>query len=438
MSKITLQNDRIVISHKKNIDAQQLQIVSQMNITGKITCFRLNTVALPANLFDQYKNKCIGILNPQNGKYMDVVTIVDKQLPDNEIKTTNNMLDYLQLGVDSQCVLCLNKHLTFGKVITQKVDLIPEDHVTLSAQDAENLGMDIFHNKFTQFEITNNLTNESLILKRSHIKVDPKLPKGTIRLNRKQRCFLSTDMLQYLTNEQVMELKNCNISQEEMATILQVYPEEKDYELQSHLPFEMQKEAFAIIKKHLQPIITFRPVVESFCHKTHKGFAKAIADFYVGKSTIALMCKRPYESDESSNVVRMTNSNMKLLGLEETDMVTLTYKNKSIKCRVLQLDDAKKFDAVNTPIDTNLAIGIPSHLRKKLGMPYIDSCVKIDRDTKYILQKSINEQVVPILLTLFSTNALVESALVSIVLSVLLVPIVVFLNLSSKRNMRIK
>lgn len=438
MSKIALQNDRIVISHKKNSDAQQLQIVSTMNIVGKITRFRLNTVALPSNLFREFKDKCLGILNPQNGKYMDIVTVLDEQLPDDSIKTTNNMLDFLQLSTDCQCVICLNKHLTFNKVITQKVDLIPEDHVTLSAKDIEDLGLDIFHDKFTQFEITNNITHESLILKKSHIRVDANLPKGTIRLNRKQRCFLSTDLLQYLTIEQVEQLKNCNITNEELAIVMQVYPEEKDYELQSHIPFEKQKEAFAIIKKYLQPVITFHPVVESFCHKKRNGFAKAIADFYVGKSTIALMCKRPYESDESSNVVRMTNSNMKLLGLEETDMVTLTYKNKSIKCRVLQLDDAKKFDAVNTPIDTNLAIGIPSHLRKKLGMPYIDSCVKIDRDTKYILQKSINEQVVPILLTLFSTNALFESAFLSILLSVLLVPIVVFLNLSSKRNMRIK
>ena len=119
-------------------------------------------------------------------------------------------------------------------------------------------------------------------------------------------------------------------------------------------------------------------------------------------------------------------------------MVTLTYKNKQVKCRVLQLDDTAKFDAVNSPIDTNLAIGIPSHMRKKLGMPYIDSCVKVDRNTKYILNKSINEQVVPILLTVFSTHAIFKSVLLSLIFSILLIPIVVFLNLSSKRNMRIK
>ena len=438
MNTITLQNDKIVLSHKKHKDENQLQMLSSMKIVGKITRFRLNTIALPKAMFEQLKCKTVGVFNAQNGKYMDVVLVADDTLQTGELKTTNNMLDFLQLTIQDECTLCLNRNLVFDKVMTQKVELIPEDYVTVSASDMCDNGFDMFINAHTQFEITNSLTNESFILKRSHIKVDKTLPKGAIRLNRKQRCFLNSDLLQYLTTEQIDEILSSTATQEELQTVFEVYPKDKDYELQSHLPFELQKSAFAIIKKILKPVITLHPVVESFGYKYKRGLAQAIADMYVGKSTVALMCKRPYESDESSNVVRMTNSNMKLLGLEETDMVTLTYKNKQVKCRVLQLDDTAKFDAVNSPIDTNLAIGIPSHMRKKLGMPYIDSCVKVDRNTKYILNKSINEQVVPILLTVFSTHAIFKSVLLSLIFSILLIPIVVFLNLSSKRNMRIK
>lgn len=438
MSKVTLQNDKIVITHKKNSDENQLQIVSSMQIVGKITRFRMNTVALPKQLFDTMKNNCLAIFNPQNGQYLDIVAVADDTLPQNSIKVTNNMLDFLQLAVGADCIICHNKNLVFEKVLTQKIDLIPEDYVTISEKDVGDNGLGLFHSAHMQFEITNNLTHESFILKRSHIKIDTSLPKGTIRLNRKQRCFLSTDLLQYLTDEHVEQLKNSILTEEDLQLIFEVYPQDKDFELQSTLPFERQKRAFDLIKRVLKPMITFKPVVQSFAYKKSRSLSQAIADLYVGKSTVALMCKRPYESDESSNVVRMTNSNMKLLGLEETDMVTLTYKNKRVNCRVLQLDDAQKFDAVNSPIDTNLAIGIPSHIRKKLGMPFIDSCVKIDRNTKYILGKSINEQVVPILLTVFSANAIFQKVLLSVLFSILLIPIVVFLNLSSKRNMRIK
>ena len=438
MSTITLQNDKIVLSHKKHKDENQLVMLSTMKIVGKIVRFRLNTIALPKDLYTQLKDKTVGIFNAQNGKYLDVVLVADDTLKAGELKTTNNMLDFLQLTTQDECTLCLNRNLVFNKVMTQKVDLIPEDYVTISASDMYDNGFDKFINAHTQFEITNSLTNESFIIKRSHIKVDKTLPKGCIRLNRKQRCFLNTDLLQYLTAEQIDEISHAPITDEELQTVFTVYPKDKDYELKSDLPFELQKSAFAIIKKIFKPVITFHPVVESFGYKYKRGLAQAIADLYVGKSTVALMCKRPYESDESSNVVRMTNSNMKLLGLEETDMVTLTYKNKHVNCRVLQLDETSKFDAVNSPIDTNLAIGIPSHMRKKLGMPYIDSCVKVDRNTKYILNKSINEQVVPILLTVFSTHAIFKSVWLSLIFSILLIPIVVFLNLSSKRNMRIK
>jgi hypothetical protein len=84
-----------------------------------------------------------------------------------------------------------------------------------------------------------------------------------------------------------------------------------------------------------------------------------------------------------------------------------------------------------------LVVGIPAHIRRRLGIMDLSSSLKIDRDTSFIFVKSINEQIVPILLTLFSTNLFTDSSvIVSALLSLVAVPVVLYFNLSSKRNMR--
>ncbi|MBQ3003167.1 MAG: hypothetical protein IJD82_05500 [Clostridia bacterium] len=157
----------------------------------------------------------------------------------------------------------------------------------------------------------------------------------------------------------------------------------------------------------------------------------------MGKSTISLVGRRPYAIDEGLDIVRMTRSNMNLLGIDEMDKVILQYKNKKISCRVLELGDAEAFAETNLPISPDLAVGIPAHIRKRLGVLDLSSSVKIDRDTAFIFKKSINEQIVPILLTLFSANLFTDSSVaLSALLSLVAIPIVLYFNLSSKRNMR--
>jgi len=117
--------------------------------------------------------------------------------------------------------------------------------------------------------------------------------------------------------------------------------------------------------------------------------------------------------------------------------VILQYKNKRVSTRVLELDDDEAFLETNLPISTDLVVCLPVHIRKQLGVLDLNSTVKVDRDTAFIFKKSINEQIVPVLLTLFSTNLFNDvSVILSAALSVLAIPIVLYFNLSSKRNMR--
>ena len=162
-----------------------------------------------------------------------------------------------------------------------------------------------------------------------------------------------------------------------------------------------------------------------------------MTDFYVGKSTISLICRRPYDNDEGLDIIRMSPSNMSLLGIDEMDKVILQYKDRKISTRVLSLEDDDAFLETNLPISTDLVVGVPVHIRKKLGVMDLSTTIKVDRDTAFIFKKSINEQIVPILLTLFSTNLFTDfSVVLSAGLSLLAIPIVLYFNLSSKRNMR--
>ena len=101
------------------------------------------------------------------------------------------------------------------------------------------------------------------------------------------------------------------------------------------------------------------------------------------------------------------------------------------------MDDEERFLETNTPSSKEIRVGIPVHIRKKLGITDLVSSVKIDRDTVFIFRKSIHEQIIPVLLTICSTQLFSGlSGLISGLISLLFIPLVVYVNLSSKRNMR--
>ena len=198
----------------------------------------------------------------------------------------------------------------------------------------------------------------------------------------------------------------------------------------------VKKSCKKIINKNLGLCTKIIPVLETV-REPKKNIINAICDFYVGKSTISLMAKRPFENDEGLDIVRMTRSNMNLLGIDEMDKVVLQYKNKKISCRVLDFENENSFLKTNKPSPMELSVGIPVHIRNRLGIDDLSSAVKIDRDTVFIFKKSLNEQVVPIILTVFSAILFSDfSALASTLLSIIAIPIVIYFNLSSKRNMR--
>ena len=89
-----------------------------------------------------------------------------------------------------------------------------------------------------------------------------------------------------------------------------------------------------------------------------------------------------------------------------------------------------------TPID--MTIGIPLPIRTELGITDLDSTVKVDRDAAFIMKKCANEQVIPVLLALFCRRTFLQDCplYVPIIIFLVIAPIIIYVNLSSKRNSR--
>lgn len=393
---------------------------------------RLNVICVNEKLYSACRFDKMLLVEPETGNYIYVTLTTAPDVGDNTFLATTQVVRRLNLTDNATVNLYRLYSGTYQQIMTQRIENIRENNIVVSKFDANGKEIDL--KNFSHYEIYNLLSGGSIVVKTGHIIIDPDLCAGTIRLNRKQRLFLGLELPRILTEEQWDFLKK-RLTPDEMNEIISLYgaPGSAQTEDADH---NVKKSCKKIIKKNLGLCTKIIPVLETV-REPKKNIINAICDFYVGKSTISLMAKRPFENDEGLDIVRMTRSNMNLLGIDEMDKVVLQYKNKKISCRVLDFENENSFLKTNKPSPMELSVGIPVHIRNRLGIDDLSSAVKIDRDTVFIFKKSLNEQVVPIILTVFSAILFSDfSALASMLLSIIAIPIVVYFNLSSKRNMR--
>ncbi len=370
----------------------------QVDSVGAKGTYKLNVVQVSPKVYRELPKDCAYVLvNPENGKF-DLVEVTAREGVEDAAGETLTMrlvpavkecLGYK----DTQKNLCLCR-LTisepFRVIRRQSLEHVKEDNLVVSAECYDTFIQDA---PFQLFDVVNGQTGESICLQKAHI-IRAEVPEGKpfLRMNRKHRIFLG--------------LEKKGLSE--------------------------------------KPLIYIRPVVESFCARKAFNPWHMLTRFFVGQSALSLVCKRPYECDENTDVIRLTNSNMKLLGVEEIDSVILRHHMKKVKCRVLELDDKDVYLEMNGGVATDtqpaeevitadLAVCIPAHIRKKLGLHYIDSAVKVERDTDFLFSKSLPDQIVPLLLTFTASGLVLDT---NIVLEFLFALLVVYLNFSSKRHMR--
>ena len=397
---------------------------------------KLNAIGVSAELFSKLHKEKMLLVNPNNGKHVNVSLKICEGIGENDFVTTLHVQEILQLVPDTTVFLCKYKSLEFQRIRVQKIEHIRESDLVISKTDFHNVCCNQEKTPCKYLEIYNTFSQESIVVKKSHVYVDETLEPGTIRLSRKQRICLGMELPQFLSERHWAVLKeNLDENSADFQLVCRLYSASNSI-LDEDAPYEKKMQVKKIISRYCTGAIRIIPVPESMYEKRGK-LLRRICDFYVGKSTISLICRRPYDIDEGLDIVRMSKSNMSLLGIDEMDKVTLQYKNKRVSCRVLELEDEKAFLQTNLPISPDLVLGVPAHIRNKLGVMDLSSSIKIDRDTAFIFKKNINEQVVPVLLTLFSTNLFTDFSIISsALLSLVAIPVVLYFNLSSKRNMR--
>ncbi len=330
------------------------------------------------------------LVNPANGKFDLVEAVVSEDMTDaaqtgSIIRTVPAVRERLGYTKEQKTLYlcCLKCSRAFTTVRRQSLDHVKDDNLIMSAESYDVI---IKNAPYKLFDVVNKETGVSICLQKKHIiRAEKAEGRDYLRMNRKHRIFLGLE-----NREQGTEAKT------------EVY---------------------------------IRPVLDSFEGMGWVNPWTLFTRLFVGKSALSLMCRRPYECDENTDVVRLSNANMKLLGVEEMDSVILRHHTKSVKCRVLELDDKELFEEINgdVPAPSDLAVGIPAHVRKKLGLNFINCAVKIERDTNFLFSKSLPEQIVPLLLT-FTTSGLVLDT--HILWEILFAVVVVYVNLSSKRHMR--
>jgi hypothetical protein len=405
---------------------------------GKLRSQELNVVGVSIEDFAGLSEEKLLMCSSSGGDFINVTVVRDDAAPPGCFIPTNYVKNRLELKAGDRVYMCVYAGNVLKKFVLQRLEKIQSNDFMISKADYDELIGAPRVKDCAFFEIYNTLTKDSVVVKRKHILKDDTLKKGQIRLNRKQRICLGLELPMQLTPRQwEMLLEKSDGKNDVAGTVKAVYGD--DLVLNESASYEAKRAALEQIEKHCRGGLKIIPVFESAGSSTRRGFFRTLSDFYVGKSVIFLACRRPYDNDEGLNVVRLSKSNMKLLGVEEMDNVILRYKRKKVKCRVLEMDDVQSFFKTNKPFPPEFSIGVPAHIRTKLGIGDLNSSVKVERDTAFIFKKSLNEQIVPVLLTLFSAGALFDkSALLSVGLSAAAIPIVLYINLSSKRNMRSK
>ena len=333
---------------------------------------------------------------------------------------------------------------SFSQIMPQRIGNIALGHMVVSGVDLQRREIDGIKPK-SLYRVYNDITQDSFLIKGRHILIDSSLAEGTIRLDARYRIFLGVDLPEYIPPAQWIMMWT-RATTDEQALFSRGYPSE-DHVLSSGVDQNDRVKLKQLIRKFITPRIcvqetgggtTSQPKSKSRIKDAICGVMHGIVDGFIGKSSIALMCRRPYKSDEGADVVRMSNASMKLLGIEEMDRVVLRYRDNELQCPVLPIDNESHFMRENRPNEINLSIGVPVHIRNRLGIQDVHSCIRVDRDTVFLLKKNMGAQTIPFLLTVsvgLFASGLLPFGVLFVIFVFLVAPLVIYFNLSQIRCM---
>lgn len=422
-----------VIPKLSLFDESQILIKSDGKVKQNLPYNRieLNPTFITQNKLQE--NDYVVIFNPLNFLYTVACVKSTPNLGMNEIITSSSINKKLKIAINGEIVLHPLERLIINRIIVQNASQLVDGDITIS-QDIDEvlttIGADYF-------EIVNRVTSASFDIERSKIKVKPSLGAGTIQLSYLQREFLDLehppDTLSKYYYDQICESL---INQSEPIDIIQ-----KQYEKQKvreDLKYEEKQKVKKLMKLAGFNNVAIYPLYLKPGKKKRISLTRLFLNLAIRPATLKLNVIRPYSTDESNNIVRMSKSAMNLLGIAENDLVILNYRRKSIEVPVLEFDSpelVRETNIVTNESSINISIGIPAHLRYKLGIKQIGKICEVERDLAFLFKKNLSLQFLPILAAAFAVFSLDElSFLKRSIITAIIVPISSFITLSVVRE----
>jgi hypothetical protein len=251
-------------------------------------------------------------------------------------------------------------NLKLNRWKTQKIEKISLDAISLSEEDRSALRE--IQADFSLCRIVNMKTGGTLFVPFKELEVDNDLSKGEIRLNYRQRVLLEIEIY----SEKATESKESKKSEDEFE--LRIFPCRM---------FDEKRLWHTVLRRWMRDHI------------------KSFTDWLVGSAKITLRCVRPYELDDASQIVRLSESCMVRLGIEESDKVILSCGSTQETVRVLKIDSADMMRKQNVELkeaDLDLVVGVPAPIRRRLKIQNIGYIVYLERSSAFLFKKFFPQQ----------------------------------------------
>lgn len=428
----------IYFHSKLSLDYKESKIysVSEKSVGQNIP---YNRVELHSSVLEQLnlqENDYVIINNPLNSKFAIGCVKSSMKPKHDEIILSLSIKNKLELSLPSTIVFHPLKKIVSSKIQIQAVKMIADGSITVS----DDIFQLVNEMGTSHFEIVNRATSASIDLERSKIILDSTLADGTIRMSYLQREFLNfehpPDTLPTYYYQSFRSTPG--LEKEQLEFLEEHYKDNKVHKIDTY-------EEKLKVKNILQKVGYNRAVIYPLPEKRRKKKLNLIQKTFqlflkwaIRPSTLKLKVIRPYSTDESSNIVRVSKSVMSVLGIAENDLITLHYRGRSITVPVLELASTqliKETNIITNESSINISIGIPAHLRDKLGIKQIGKICDVERDLFFLFRKSLHTQFLPILATIFAITQLkIDYWWIKIAMMLIIVPLSSYLTLSAVRE----
>jgi hypothetical protein len=373
-----------------------------------------------------HKNGFIDIHNLEGHKKEGII-FDNANLTKGEINITHRL--FAKLCSKNNILLLKKQPYLNIKYLKPRIEEIKDQYIGISK--------DLFqqYKDYELVEIFNPIRNIHAVFYfkqyKSHYETD-----NTVWLSFFQRKLLDLELPTNLTSKNIDMIKSI-INKNDFDFFIRYYSKNNlsnEYTVQKISDVDLMK--LKRIYKNVQNNLLIKPV--KFIDKRIEQ--SPLLNFFIGKKEMQLRVVRGNEIEDSSDIIKVTRNNLKILGIEETDRIVVSYKGKSLRVRVLAIENNEyqkliKINNLDAEEDMDLIVCMPIRVRKQLGIDSLNQTVFLERDMKYLFSKNLYAQLIAVIgLFIAIFRILSNNLLFNIILFVVITPIVIYAILSKERG----